>query len=170
MSSCCQGGCQGGFEGNNCNDLIDHNHCHHGHHNHHRCCPDLFKRPLVLTSTIPRNGQTGVSPNIKSIKLIFSRDFNNDRRLINIENDIELWQGSNKIPIRIKRSASRHDGHCVILVIPLMPLLGGVTYKLRIRSTFIRLEHREDDRCGRRNREEDTFTRCRLIVFSTRCR
>lgn len=213
MSSCCQGGCQGDFKEDICDDLMDH---HHGHHKHHNCFPDSFKRPLVFSSSIPRNGQTGVSPNIKAIKLFFTRDFNNDRNLMNVENDIELWQGMNRVPIRIRRATSKQDGQCVILVIPLKPLLGGVTYKVRIKSTFIRLQdhhhhHRDDDICVREDRVDDVFVRedrdddnftrdrdddkcrcmdrdddrcrrrhvhvnndmfvrCRLIVFSTRCR
>ncbi len=116
-----------------------------------------LERPLVLISSIPRNGQTDVSPSIKAIKLIFGRDFNNDRRLVDAFNEIDMWQGTNKVPIRIRRGIDRIDGHRVTLVIPIDPLLGGVTYKVRIKSFFV-------DRDGR------TSKKCRLIVFTTACR
>jgi hypothetical protein len=139
MDSCCQGSCHG-----------DYHHRRHGH------LPD-FRRPLVLIGSVPRNRQTGVSPSIKAIKLIFGRDFNTDRCLINVENVIDMWQGMNQVPIRIKRVADKQDGHRVLLVIPLIPLIGGVTYKVRVRSVFV-------------YRNGDKVTKCRLIVFSTGCR
>ena len=155
MSSCCQGGCQGGFQGGISDDFNDH--CHdHDHHRHHGFFPDFFRRPFVLIASIPRNRQTGVSPKIKAIKLIFGRYFNNDRGLIDVENEISMWQGFKEIPIRIRR-VERHDGHRVLLVIPLVPLIGGVTYKVRVKSVFV-------------YRDGHKVVRCRLIVFSTRCR
>ncbi|MDD2587037.1 MAG: Ig-like domain-containing protein [Syntrophomonadaceae bacterium] len=126
------------------------------HHRDHDHCPDL-KRPLVLISSIPRNGQTDVSPNIKAIKLIFGRDFDNDRGWVNVCNEFDMWQGSNKVPIRIKRGIDKCDGHRVIKIIPINPLRGGVTYKVRVKSFFV-------DQHGER------FKRFKLIVFTTRCR
>jgi len=139
MSSCCQNS----------------KHHHHCHRDHNRC-PD-FGRPLVLIKSIPSNMETGVSPDIKAIKLIFGRDFNNDRGLVNATNEIDMWQGTDEVPIRIRRGREKCDGHRVILVKPIDPLLGGVTYKVRIKSIFV-------DRFG------VSFKRCRLIVFSTKCR
>jgi len=158
MSSCCQGGCQGGFPGGISDDCNGHDYCHdHDHHRDRDCFPDYFRRPFVLVASIPRNRQTGVSPKIKAIKLIFGRDFNSGRGLIDVENDIDMWQGSTRIPVRIKRVSDRHSGRRVLLVIPLVPLVGGVIYKVRVRSVFI-------------FRNGTKVVRCRLIVFSTRCR
>ena len=139
MDSCCQGSCHG-----------DYHHRRHGH------LPG-FRRPLALIGSVPRNRQTGVSPSIKAIKLIFGRHFNTDRCLINVENVIDMWQGMNRVPIRIKRVADKQDGHRVLLVIPLIPLIGGVTYKVRVRTVLV-------------YRNGDKVTKCRSIVFSTRCR
>lgn len=127
---------------------------HHHHKHHHRT---YFKKPLVLISSIPRNGETDVSPDIKAIKLIFGRDFNNDRGWVNVYNEIDMWQGMNKVPIRIQKSIDKNKGHRIILVIPLHPLLGGVTYKVRVKSYFV-------DKHG------EELKRIKLIVFTTGCR
>jgi hypothetical protein len=117
-----------------------------------------------LTSSIPRNRATGVSPYIKSIKLIFSRSFNVARGLVDVENTIEMWTASNprtwaatRIPVRIKTVCDGPYSRRVILVIPLVPLKGGVTYKIRVKSTLY-------------FRDGTTATRCKLIVFTTGCR
>ncbi|MDD3364673.1 MAG: Ig-like domain-containing protein [Syntrophomonas sp.] len=138
MNSCCQGGWQ-------------------RHHNRDRNRFPNFQRPFVLISSIPRNRQTGVSPDIKAIKLIFGRDFNNDPGLVNDSNEIDMWQGMNKVPIQVSRRIDQRNGHLVILVTPVNPLLAGVTYKVRVKSVFI-------DRHGAISKT------CRLIVFTTGCR
>lgn len=121
--------------------------------NHHA----YFQRPLVLIKSIPYNGQTDVSPDIKAIKLIFGKDFNNERGWGNAYNEIDMWQGSDEIPVRIRRGRDNIYEHRVILVIPIDPLLGGKVYKVRIKSFYM-------DRNG------DRIKRIRLIVFTTRCR
>lgn len=126
-------------------DFRGHDHCHD------------FKGPLVLTSSIPRNNQTGVSPNIKAIKLIFERDFDNDLGLINVCNEFDMWQGMNKVPIRVRKVIDKCDGKHVVKIIPINPLLGGVTYKVRVKSFFV-------DKHGER------FKKFKLIVFTTGCR
>lgn len=130
-------------------------HIHHRHRGHHHC-PN-FDRPLVLIRSIPYDGQTGVSPYIKAIKLIFGRDFDNDRGLVNVYNEIDMWQGTDEVPIRIRRGRNNCGGHQVILVIPYGPLLGGVTYKVRVKSFIV-------DRFG------ESREKCKLIVFTTGCR
>ena len=145
MSSCCQG-----------SRHRDHRSRRWDRHRDHDHFSD-FVRPLVLIASIPRNRQTDVSPDIKAIKLIFGRDFNNDPGLVNDSNEIDMWQGMNMVPIRIRRGIAKHDGHRVILVVPVNPLLAGVTYKVRVKSFFV-------DRHGK------CFKRCRLIVFTTGCR
>jgi len=143
MNSCCQGGRDIGHRSR---------HYHRGYDH----CRGL-ERPLVLITSIPRNGKTDVSPDIKAIKLIFGRDFNNDRAWVNASNEIELWQGMDNVSIRIRRGIDKCDGHRVILVIPVNPLLAGATYKLRVKSLLV-------DRNG------ESLKRCRLIVFKTGCR
>lgn len=146
MRSCCQGGYQDGVN----DDCY-----HHDHHRDHGYFHN-FSRPYVLVASIPRNRQTGVSPNIKAIKLIFARDYTT-RGLIDVENVIDMWQGLNRIPISIRRTVDKKTGRRVLLVIPLIPLVGGVTYKVRVRSVLI-------------FRDGTKVPKCRLIVFSTGCR
>ena len=146
MSNCCQGNWHG-----------DNHFDHHDHH-HNDCFPFPFPRRLfVLTASIPRNRQTGVSPFIKSIKLIFSRDFNVNRGLVDVENTIDMWMGMTPIPVRIKTVSDGSYRRRVLLVIPLVPLKGGVTYKVRVRSVLY-------------YRDGTKATKCRLIVFTTGCR
>lgn len=130
---------------------------HHHHHHHHHRNNNCINRPLVLVSSDPRNGQKNVSPYIKAIKLIFGRNYDNDENLANAFIEIDMWQGMNKVPIRIRRGKNRIDGQRVILVIPINPLLGGETYKVRVKSFFV------DNDCN-------TIQKINLIVFTTRCR
>lgn len=150
MSNCCQGNWQE-------DHFCDHRDHHDHHHNDH--CPfpfPEFRRPFVLVASVPRNRATGVSPNIKAIKLIFARDVTT-RGLIDVENVIDMWQGMKQIPIRIRRTVDKKTGRRVLLVIPLVPLKGGVTYKVRVRSVYF-------------FRNGTKVSKCRLIVFTTGCR
>jgi hypothetical protein len=122
-------------------------------HNHF---PD-FQKPLVLVKSIPYNRQTGVSPSIKAIKLIFGRDFDNEPGWVNVGMFIDMWQGSNKIPICIKKTVDNCDGHRDILVIPTNKLLGGVTYKVRVKLLLA-------------NEHGETVKKTSLIVFTTGCK
>lgn len=106
---------------------------------------------LVLSSSTPRNKQKDVSPRIKSIKLVFRQPWGWCSRL-----DIDMWQGSNKIPIRIRESQDRCTGARTIKVVPLKPLLGGKLYKVRIKGLFT-------DYCGERVKET------KMISFTTGC-
>ena len=144
MSNCCQGNWQG-----------DH-HCDHNHHDRFPFPFPDFRRPYVLVASVPRNRAIGVSPKIKAIKLIFARDVTT-RGLIDVENVIDMWQGMNQIPITIRRTIDKKTGRRVLLVIPLVPLVGGVTYKVRVRSVYY-------------FRNGTKVSKCRLIVFTTGCR
>ena len=144
MSNCCQGNWQG-----------DH-HCDHNHHDHFPFPFPDFRRPYVLVASVPRNRAIGVSLKIKAIKLIFARDVTT-RGLIDVENVIDMWQGMNQIPITIRRTIDKKTGRRVLLVIPLVPLVGGVTYKVRVRSVYY-------------FRNGTKVSKCRLIVFTTGCR
>ena len=137
--------------------------CHDHYHKDDHCFDFKFldhfcnlRRPYVLVSSVPRNRQTGVSSKIKAIKLIFAKDYNT-RGLVDVENIIDMWQGWKQIPISIRRTVDKKTGRRVILVILLVPLVGGVTYKVRVRSILI-------------FRDGKKVTRCRLIVFTTGCR
>lgn len=135
----------------NCQHYYRPNHCY-GDRDHF----DRFRRPYVLVASVPRNGQKGVSPKIKAIKLILARDVTT-RGLVDVENVIDMWQGWKRIPITTRRTVDKKTGRRIILVIPLVRLVGGVTYKVRIRSVYL-------------FRDGTKIPKCRLIVFSTGCR
>lgn len=113
-----------------------------------------FPPPRFSVSSDPANGQTGVSPDIKSIKLILDGAFPFFKHRDGCSTEIDMWQGMNRIPIRIKRSYTEPN---IIYVIPVNRLRGGVTYKVRIKSYFIDEDGNKDKRIA-------------MIVFSTRCR
>ncbi|MDD2619667.1 MAG: Ig-like domain-containing protein [Syntrophomonadaceae bacterium] len=119
------------------------------HRREMRDCPD-DELQLVLESSVPRNGQTNVSPSIKSIKLTFRHGFNWVDSY-----EIDMWQGSNKVPIRVK--ASHEYGFKILKVIPVNSLEGGVVYKVRIKAFFV-------DHCG------DTIIKIKMISFRTGCK
>lgn len=110
--------------------------------------------PLALKSSVPHNGQTGVSPNLKAIKLVFNRGFDHGRFSACNDLVIELWQGSDMVPIRIKPELNPCKGVNTVLVIPVNPLKGGKVYKLRI-TMFS---------------NHDATKSIKLIVFTTACR
>ncbi len=107
---------------------------------------------LVLESSVPRNHQKNVSPFIKSIKLVLRRGWGWSSCV-----DIDMWEGSKKMPIRIRESLDKCSGSRTIRVIPVKPLRGGVLYKVRIRKTYV-------DHCGNRVKES------KMISFTTACR
>ncbi len=129
-----------------------------------------WQKPLVLIGSVPRDGQTGVSPDIRVIKLIFGRDFENDQGWINVCNKIDMWQDGNQIPIRIRKGKDKCFGHHVILVIPCHSLDGGLTYKVRVKSTFVEVLDNIDgvvDNLDSVNNNVQTFTKAKLIAFTT---
>lgn len=134
-----------------CYDHYDRHGCHDHHHGH-------GLGPLVLVSSVPRNRQTGVNPDIRAIKLTFGRSTSKRRRgLINIDNEIDMWRGLKEVPIRIRRCRDNRAMRRIIKVIPVNRLRAGVTYKVRVKSFFI-------DRHGNRS------STCQIIVFTTGCR
>ena len=120
-------------------------------------CFHKFEKPLVLINSFPSNVQTAVSPKIKVIKLTFGRDFNNEEGCFNVRNEIDMWQGSDRIPIHTRKGSDKCAGHRIILVSPVNSLIGGVTYKVRVKSFFV-------DKNG------ESSKKISLIVFTTRCR
>lgn len=130
--------------------------CHHRNWNEFRDremhdCPEDADI-LVLESSIPRNHQTGVSPKIKSIILKF-RDGLDFAHCI----EVDMWQGTKRIPIRFKKIRDGCFGFRTIKVIPINRLEGGVVFKVRVKAFFV-------DRCG------DTIKKIALISFTTGCK
>lgn len=57
------------------------------------------QKPLNFVRSIPANGATGVSTNIKSIKLIFDKNVVNDSVWANNRKQIKMWAGIQKVPV-----------------------------------------------------------------------
>jgi len=68
-----------------------------------------------------------------------------------------MWEGTTKVPIRIKESRDRCTGFRTIKVIPIKSLNGGALYKVRIKAFFV-------DHCGERIKET------KMISFTTACK
>ncbi|MEN6463274.1 MAG: hypothetical protein ABFC94_18140 [Syntrophomonas sp.] len=122
-------------------------------HNFHEMhdCPEEVEL-LVLESSTPRNRQTGVSPNIKFIKLVFGPGLD---RACSIE--VDMWKGSTKVPIRVKENRDRCFRTNVIKVFPIHSLDGGTLFKVRVKAFFV-------DHCG------ETIKKVQMISFTTGCK
>ncbi|MEN6325385.1 MAG: hypothetical protein ABFD18_04125 [Syntrophomonas sp.] len=130
--------------------------CHHRNWNEFReremhDCPDDGDL-LVLESSIPRNHQKDVSPNIKSIILKFRNGLDWSNCI-----EVDMWQGTNRVPIRFKEIRDGCSGLRTIKVTPINSLVGGVVFKVRIKAFFV-------DRCG------DSIKKIAMISFTTGCK
>ncbi|MGI5912100.1 MAG: Ig-like domain-containing protein [Syntrophomonadaceae bacterium] len=120
------------------------------HHDHVRNRHE-DREPIILISSNPRNRQTGVSPKIKSIKLILSHDLIWAKSI-----EIDMWQGFDKVPIRIKKSRDRFGKFIVVFVVPINSLAGGLLYKVRIKAFF-------------KDRRGEIHKKIQMITFTTGC-
>ncbi len=116
-----------------------------------RDCPEEVEL-FVLESSTPRNHQTGVSPNIKFIKLVFG-----PRLDLACSIEVDMWKGTTKVPIRVKETRDRCFRTDVIKVIPINSLDGGTLYKVRVKAFFV-------DHCG------ETIKKIQMISFTTGCK
>ena len=107
---------------------------------------------LVLESSTPRNHQTGISPNIKFIKLVFGPGTDMACRI-----EVDMWKESTKVPIRVKEYRDRCFRTNVIKIFPINSLAGGTLYKVRIKAFFA-------DHCG------ETIKKTKMISFTTGCK
>jgi hypothetical protein len=119
---------------------------HHRHHHRPRPGEDF-----ALVDSIPYNGEI-VSPCIKKIILVFNRNVTNSSVWGNNLAQIDLWQGTNKVKIHIKKGRSSN----VIIIRPVCPLLPGKKYKIRIKSGLLATDG-------------ETLDSCILSVFYTDC-
>lgn len=135
-------------------------HHHHRRHRHHDC-HFPFETPFDLVSSIPFNGQTNVCPNLKAVKLILQRGFNEGVEF-DVSTQIDMWRGSlpgklHKVPVTVTERGCGSDFRRVILVKPVYPLHGGTVYRVRVMQVFF-------DPHGVRR------VKTALIVFTTGCR
>ncbi|MBP1762341.1 MAG: hypothetical protein H6Q64_1883 [Firmicutes bacterium] len=61
------------------------------------------QKPLNLVRSVPRNGAIRVSPDLKTILLVFDKNVVNDSVWANNRRQIKLWRGSNRIGINVVR-------------------------------------------------------------------
>lgn len=61
------------------------------------------QNPLNFVRSIPRNGATNVSPNLRTIRLFFSLNVVNNSVWDNNQNQIRLFRGDTRVAIRVSR-------------------------------------------------------------------
>ena len=61
------------------------------------------QKPLNFVSSSPRNGATGVSPNLKTAVLIFDKNVVNDAVWTNNRQQVKMWRGTTQISINVTR-------------------------------------------------------------------
>jgi|GEM_PF-4288523 len=120
-------------------------HHHRHHHRHHD------REEFTLVDSIPNDGET-VSPSLKKIVLVFNRNVTSDSVWANNLEQIDLWQGSKKVKIHIKKGRRSN----VIIIRPKCHLCPGKIYKIRIKADLMA-------------RDGETLDTCILTVFYTDC-
>lgn len=61
------------------------------------------QKPLNFVRSSPRNGATGVSPDLKTILLVFDKNIVNDSVWANNRQQIKMWRGTTQISINVTR-------------------------------------------------------------------
>jgi len=61
------------------------------------------QKPLNFVSSYPRNGATGVSPDLKTARLVFDKNVVNDAVWTNNRQQIKMWRGTTQISINVTR-------------------------------------------------------------------
>ncbi len=61
------------------------------------------QKPLNFVRSSPRNGATGVSPNLKTALLVFDKNVVNDTVWANNRQQIKMWRGTTPIGINVTR-------------------------------------------------------------------
>lgn len=61
------------------------------------------QKPLNFVSSSPKNGATGVSPDLKTILLVFDKNVVNDSVWANNRKQIKLFRGSVQVSINVTR-------------------------------------------------------------------
>lgn len=113
----------------------------------------LEQRPLHFVRSSPRNGATGVSPNLRTILLVFDKNVTADSVWNNNREQIRLYRGDVRIARRVFRSslfANRNN----IYVRPVFRLRSFTNYRVVIRP-------------GLRARNGDTLGETITIRFRT---
>lgn len=92
------------------------------------------QKPLNLVSSAPRNGAAGVSPDLKTILLVFDKNVVNDSVWTNNRRQIKLWRGTTQVSINVTRIKDTVDfsKRNNIYVKPVKCLRSSTSYKLVI--------------------------------------
>jgi len=61
------------------------------------------QKPLNFVSSSPQNGATGVSPDLKTVLLVFDKNVVNDVVWDNNRQQIKMWRGTTPISINVTR-------------------------------------------------------------------
>jgi len=92
------------------------------------------QKPLNFVSSSPRNGATGVSPNLKTALLVFDKNVVNDTVWANNRQQIKMWRGTTQIGINVTRIKDTVDfsKRNNIYIKPKKGLLSLTNYKIVI--------------------------------------
>jgi len=92
------------------------------------------QKPLNFVRSSPRNGATGVSPDLKTILLVFDKNVVNDSVWANNRKQVKLWRGTTQVSINVVRVKDTVDfsKRNNIYVKPVKPLRALTWYKIVI--------------------------------------
>lgn len=105
-------------------------------------------RPLNFVRSIPARGSRNVSPGIRVITLFFDKNVVNDAVWTNNRNQIRMFRGSTRVPIRVTRIRDTVDfsQRRKIFVRPVNRLRSNTRYTIVIRPN---LRSKAGERLGR---------------------
>lgn len=91
-------------------------------------------KPLNFVSSTPKSGAIGVSPDLKTILLVFDKNVVNDAVWTNNRQQIKMWRGSTQISINVTRIKDTVDftKRQNIYVKPVKSLRSSTWYKIVI--------------------------------------
>jgi hypothetical protein len=89
-------------------------------------------KPLNFVRSVPRNGATNVSPNLKTILLVFDKNVVSNEVWENNKNQIRFYRGTARVSIRITRIPDTVDfsKRRNIYVKPIRNLRSSAGYRL----------------------------------------
>lgn len=98
-------------------------------------CDAVGQTFFDLVRSVPRNGATGVSPNLRTIRLVFNRNVTANRVWTNNRNQIRMYRGTTSVGISVLRSSlfANRDN---IYVRPINRLRAFTNYRVVIGSNL----------------------------------
>lgn len=88
-----------------------------------------------LINSFPADGDI-VLPSVNRFALNFNRNVVSNNVWANNLKQIDVWQGFNRVAVRLVKGTSINGSSDSIFIFPVDPLLAGRTYKIRIKSSL----------------------------------